>query len=154
MSDTDALLEAFRGDRNAVELAFALARIADVWDNLIDRDKPVGPADINQAFWIALVDIPRNPFYARHVQDLQPLIAQSIVNYQIANALQEAATNSEALNVANVLRYSVADVIVHMAFLCGGMSWAASVGPQLRMLCQKDTLKHFVEEMEAKRAPK
>lgn len=153
MSDTDTLLSAFRGNRDAVELAFSIARIADVWDNLIDRDKPVSNDEINQAFWIALVEIPRNPFYVRHVQDLQPLIAQSIVNYQIANTLQ-SEVDSEALNVANVLRYSVADVIVHMAFLCGGMSWAALVGPQLRMLCQKDTLKHFMEEMEAKRAPK
>lgn len=150
MSDRDILLHAYKGNTDAVELAFDLARIADVWDNLIDKDKPVGDDAIHRTFWIALVEIPRNPFYARHVTDLQPLIAQSILNYRIANVLQTSG-NAEGLNVANVLRYSVADVIVHMALLVGGIKWAAGIGPELRMLCQKDTLKAFVAEMEANR---
>ena len=153
MSDSEALAEAFCGDKDAVALAFHLARVADVWDNLIDRDKPVTPEDINDAFWLALVEIPRNQFYLRHMGHLQPLIAHSIFNYQIANAYETGAVPGEEAGVlAHVLRYSVADVIVHMAYLAGGRDWALKVGPRLRMLAQKDTLANFLAEMEAKHA--
>jgi hypothetical protein len=150
MSDRDELLRALRGNVDAVELAFMLAKVSHAYDDLVDRDKPVTDETIHETFWLALVEIPRNRFYQQNVLHLQPLIAQSIVSWRVANGLQKAV-DREALNVANVLRYAVADVIVHMAYLVGGPDWAAEVGPSLRMLCQKDTLEHFMAEMEVSR---
>lgn len=155
MIDTEKLLEFFRGNRSAVELAYYIAKVADIWDNLIDRDKGVSDSEINRAFWMCLVEIPRNPFYAAHFNNLQPIIAQSIINYGISNAYQAdsglVATREEADALSHVLRYSVADVIVHMAFIVGGIGWAEEVGPALRAMCQRDTLANFMAEMEAKR---
>mgnify|MGYP003395407320 CR=1 FL=1 len=155
MIDSEKLLTCFRGNRAAVELAFYIAKVADTWDNLIDRDKEVDDSEINRAFWMCLVDIPRNQFYMAHFNDLQPIIAQSIINYGISNVYQGDSglleTKDEALALAHVLRYSVADVIVHMAFIVGGADWAAGVGPELRAMCQRDTLANFMAEMEAKR---
>lgn len=148
--DRQALLHAFKGDEHAVDLAFMLATVSHVYDDLVDRDKPVPDEQVHRAFWLALVEIPRNRFYQGHVMHLQPLIAQAIVSWRVANELQRSA-DREALNVANVLRYAAADVIVHMAYLIGGPDWAAEVGPALRMLCQKDTLEHFMAEMEVSR---
>lgn len=144
MTDEQRLMEYFKGDKSAVRLALQIARLSHIWDDLIDRD-PVSDDEINEAFWIALVDIPTNPFYQQFAGSLQPVIATSIINYVTANSYERSKERAK-LELANVLRYSVADVILLMAILIGGREWGMRVAPELRMLCQKDTLSNYLKE--------
>ena len=41
MDDKAFMLHAFKGNQAAVDYVLAIARVADVWDNLIDKDVPV-----------------------------------------------------------------------------------------------------------------
>ena len=47
MNDIEFLKFAMQGDMDAVGLVVSVVKIADVWDNLIDGDKPVSKEDIN-----------------------------------------------------------------------------------------------------------
>lgn len=148
MKDIEYIHHAFQGNNAAIQLGMMIVKIADVWDNLIDGDVEVNNEDINQAFWYALVEIPRNPFYRAHVDELHPLFANGILNWHIANQLVKDAPDSKrAVEIAHVLRYSIGDVISHMAMLIGGVEWARKVGPELRMRCQRDTLENFSQEV-------
>ncbi|MBI4293630.1 MAG: hypothetical protein HY661_19310 [Betaproteobacteria bacterium] len=145
LNDREQLLRFFRGDEAAVELAFMLARISHIWDDLIDKDKPVSDHQVNAAFWLALVGVPANPFYQQHSEDLRPVMASGILNYAAANALERRG-DLHSLEIAHVIRYSIADTVLLMATLAGGYAWGMEVASDLRLLCQKDTFWNYLTE--------
>ena len=145
MNDIEFLTFAMQGDMDAVGLVMSVVKIADVWDNLIDGDKPVSKEDINNAFWLACVDIPRNPVYRKYQLDITTVFSTGIINWFVANKLQ--AGDEHAKQIAHVTRYSIADVSLYLATAIGGIEWAAEVGPELRLRSQKDRLENFLEEM-------
>jgi hypothetical protein len=145
MNDIEFLTFAMRGDMDAVGLVMSVVKIADVWDNLIDADKPVSKDDINQAFWLACVDIPRNPAYRKYQLDITAVFSMGIMNWHVANKLQDG--DDHAKQIAHVTRYSIADVSLYLATAIGGPDWAAEVGPELRLRSQKDRLENFLKEM-------
>ena len=149
MNDADFLRYAFRDNQAAIDFVRLIHDIAHLWDDLIDGDKDVSPAQINRAFFDALVGIPSNPFFRSCSDALLPVMAASCFNYQIANELQTTG-DGESLAIAHVLRYSVADVLVHVAFLLGGHEWVTQVGPEIRRRAQRDTFENFLNEMRGK----
>jgi hypothetical protein len=125
------LYEAVRGHADAIEFCITLVEVLHIWDDLIDKDKPVSPEKINQAFWKALVELPRNPFYAAHAHDLIPCLMTAIQNWHAANLME--ATESEAdKGIAFILRSSYADIVIQAAYLIGGCAWARVVTPKIR----------------------
>ncbi len=148
MNDREYMLHAFRGDLDAIRLIDDLRLIAGVWDDLYDGDKGLTKEQISKAFWAATVSIPSNPFYLRFASDLRPVMAVGIINWQIANEYEHGLHEERVL--AHVLRYSIADVATLIAMLIGGPEWVAAVGPELRRRSQKDTLQHYLGELEAR----
>jgi hypothetical protein len=146
MKDRDFMLHAFKGNQAAVDYVLMVARAADVWDNLIDRDAPVTDKDINDAFWLLAVEIPRNQFFQAFANDLLPVTATGILNWMTANGLERRAEHI-AIEIAHVIRYSIADVVMLAALLCGGREWAAEVGPELRLRSQRSDLNEYINSL-------
>ena len=148
MNDTAFMLHAFKGNQSAVDFVLMLARVADCWDNLIDRDVPVTDEAINNAFWILAVEFPGNAFYRAHIDDLRPVMATGIVNWMTANSMEcDDSLPHRAIEIAHVIRYSVADVVMMVALLCGGREWAAEVGPELRLRSQRSDLNEYINSL-------
>ena len=143
--DRQALMRYFHNDETAVELAFMLARLSHIWDDLIDKDKPVSDADINAAFWMALVQIPANDFYQQFGATLRPVMASAILNWIGANTLEKRG-NLHDIEVAHVTRYALADVLMLMATLIGGHTWGFECAADIRMLCQKNVFRDYLKE--------
>lgn len=150
MNDREFLFYAFKGDEHAVQFILDLTYVVGIWDDMIDRDKDIAPADVNTAFATAMIGMPRNPFFQRHANDLLPVMSIGVTNYLIANQYESGDIEARAL--AHVMRYSIVDVATHVATLIGGMAWAESVGPELRRRGQRDTLDNYLQEMEKKHA--
>lgn len=120
-----------KGDTHAEAFLHAIWLISQVWDDLIDRDKKVEPARINEAMWLALVGLPRNPFYVSNFQNLNSILATSILNWEYANQLEAEGTD-KALSIAFVLRSSYVDLLIMTALIIGGKSWADELVPAIR----------------------
>jgi hypothetical protein len=135
----------FKGDVDALDLAAMVCEISHVWDDLIDKDKPVSDDQINRAFWLALIAIPGNPFYARFGDTLRPVMATGILNWIAANALEKRGGEHE-MQIAHVTRYSVADVLMLIATLIGGQQWGFEAAADIRLMCQKNTLRDYLKE--------
>ncbi len=150
MTDRDFMLYAFKGNESAVAFVLLLAAVADVWDNLIDGDVEVSNGDINDAFWRILVELPRNAFYRGNTDELLPVLATGILNWRIANNLERDYTEGRPLEIAHVIRYSIADIAILTACLAGGPEWAALVGPELRLRSQRSDFKEYVQSLAAK----
>lgn len=122
------------GDRAAFELAANLIEISNVWDDLIDRE-PISGSAVNTAFYVALIDLPANPFYQRHAAVLIPLMQAAIVDFLCANHW-ENAQDAHGLELAHVLRYGIARVVGHIVLLARGMEFSMRVLPAFyKVLC-------------------
>lgn len=134
-----------QGNRSAVELCMAITYIAHLWDDLVDRDAPRTPAEINQGFIMALCGLPANAFYDQHRFQLQPVFLNAILQWMDANNLER----SEAVHdrqMAWMLRASIIQIFCFCAYLIGGFDWYLQVGPDMRKLYQ-ETFNEFNEEM-------
>ncbi len=122
-----------KGDPDAIGFILDIHRIAEVWDDLIDRDVTPHPAAINDAFHAALIQIPRNPFFQRNFSLLSPLLEIALIDWQTATAF-ETSGDREKLRTAFVLRCGLLSLTTMSARILGGPIWAQSVNAELRAL--------------------
>src|SRR5690554_4054387 len=103
------------GDPNAVAFLLDIFNIGEVWDDLIDQDKPVSPDDINKAFYTALITLPNNPFYRAYMPQLSGIMVSGIHAWLDANKLEKGDANDKAY--AYVLRVWYMELITLVAQL-------------------------------------
>lgn len=133
-------------DADAMRFCLQLMDLIHVWDDLIDKDREVDDTTINRAMLTALVDIPLNPFYHRHIQTLAPLMLNAFLQWQDANSMEVSDAPDSDLNMAWMLRASVYQIFAFCAFLTGGMDYALRVGPTIRRM-YGETLEQYKQEM-------
>jgi hypothetical protein len=133
----------FGGDAAAVALCLDLLAVAHTWDDLVDGDKPVSPAEINAVFKRLLIDIPRNPFYRACQDELMPLLQNVFLQWQAANVFEAERSN---LPKAYMLRAGIYQIFAYVAWLIGGDDHAALVSPQVWRL-YGENLADFEREM-------
>ncbi len=90
------MLEWFDGDASAVEFMVAISEIAELWDDLIDKDKELTKAEIDSALFTALVTLPCNQFFNANKQFLMPLILQWINAWQDSVELEKGGESDRA----------------------------------------------------------
>jgi len=124
-------LEWMLGDTNAYSFIRALMQIIEAWDDCIDQDQPHSPDQINEAFTLALIGLPNNPFYERHKSVLMPLMVLCANAYQDSNRLAESGETKHR-NLAFHLRNMALEFYPLCAFLVGGWDHMRKVSPEIR----------------------
>ena len=114
-----AKLEWFGGNQAALEMYCLFSELSHTWDDLVDKDKDVSEDQTNQAFAIALVYLPANPFYQQIQPQILPMWLTVISAYQTANAF-EKAKEAHGLEIAHTLRYAAGNIIAYAMFVCLG----------------------------------
>ena len=132
------------GDADAADFLIMFFMMCHLWDDLIDKDVERTDDDINRAFWVALVDIPRNRYYRRFEPEITPLMAVAIQEWFAANKL-EAGNRRD---IAYTLRCSIVSLIHQAAEYCGGYEWASKVGEENRLKSQSETLEEYTKELD------
>lgn len=151
-TDVQALYAwALKGNAEAVAFFDGMTKVAQVWDDLIDRDRQTTPAEINEAFWLALVLLPRNAFYRANFAELGPLVASAIVNWHGANALEQDGSDAD-LDIAFVARSEYVNLLLQAALLVGGMDWAIAVAPVVRRHCHSEGREAYRTHLAAQKA--
>lgn len=138
MNLPDKLLEFVRGDREAFAFLMDVHEIVEVWDDLIDKDKPVSDAVLNGTFYRALITLPRNGFYQRNFSLLNPVFEAAIMDWWTASRFE---SNREELETAYTLRCGFYMLTVMSARIIGGLEWAKEVGAEVRKM--GDTLAEY-----------
>ena len=150
MTFADSLRVALQNDEAAVEFLTMVREVSHTWDDLIDKDRDVTPAQIHRAFWIAFVGLRENPFFARHQPVLLPILEVGIFNFIASCDLERQRGHSRQL--AHTARYAVGDVAMVVARLVGGLDWALAQAPALKLLMQPEAFELFDKEMEVRYA--
>jgi hypothetical protein len=102
---------------------------------------------ISEAFRIALLKIPTNPFWVTHRTTLLPLCAAGILAWHGANTI-EMTGKTELLHVSHSTRYSLCDALPVICAICRGWEFARVHAAELRLMHQRDSLAHYLSEHE------
>ncbi|MCG7931974.1 MAG: hypothetical protein N0E44_18230 [Candidatus Thiodiazotropha lotti] len=135
MNDQELFHSVTNGDESAIAFMQVLSEVSQIWDDLIDRDKDVTNDSINQAFIALISTIPRNRFYIDNFSEVQPLIEGAILDWLTANEFENEGGD---LNVSFVLRDNLANVLIGVAKILGGMNHAISLSPRIRQYVHGD----------------
>ena len=106
-------LEWFGGNQSAVDFLVALSSIAELWDDLVDKDKQPSRKEIDAVFWNALVTLPTNEFFNQNRAFLMPLVIQSINAWQDSVELESGNANDRAYALTlRIISLQIAPMIV------------------------------------------
>ncbi len=131
MIDVRDLERFMQGDLEAVRLVADLYQVLHCWDDLIDRDRTVSDGQINTAFWTVLCELPTNPFYLRHQQQLTPVVRNILIDW-IDSTTLERTFGEDGRAYAYGLRASLATLVSQCSWLIGGYGWMREVSMEIR----------------------
>lgn len=135
----------FKGDEAAVNFIVDLFASWHIWDDLIDKDKPVSDEDVNLSFINAYIKLPRNYFYQANFKTLNPLMENAILSWMAANQLEK---NKENLELSYALRNNYLSIITACAGIIGGDDWAIEVAIDVqKKMAKNDSFEAYAKEL-------
>lgn len=141
--------EVCAGHEDAEAFLTAMVGVLHIWDDLIDKDKPITDDMVNAAFWDALITLPRNTFYMRHFGDLNPILVTAIMSWKTANGFEH---EEKDLDIAFIIRSAYVDLILMTALLCGGRTHAERLAPGIRRVAHSEGFELYQENLAAEKA--
>ena len=126
----DRRLAWFGGDQDAVNMYRMFVDLSHAWDDLVDGDKEIDESRINNAFMIALVYLPSNPFYRKIQDQVLPMWAMIVSAYEVANKF-EKDKDPHGLEISHGLRYATGHIVAYAITVCIGQEKAKEVLPDM-----------------------
>jgi hypothetical protein len=135
----------YQGNNNAKKLSFDLLKIAHIWDDLIDRDKPVSDEDINEVFLMSIFEIHNNPLWFQC--GLNHHVLNVFLRWRDATKIErDKSSTDNDLDKCYMMRAGIYDIFVVIAYHLHGIKWAAEVGPLVRRFYGEE-LSSYKEEV-------
>ena len=142
----DAKLIEWTVDRSALWFIRQFGDICEVFDDLIDKDKPVTDADIARTLFVALTELPINPFFDKYKHQLIPIIVTGINAWLDANKLEKGSPNDRVFSY--VLRDWYAELIAYVIYICRGRDYMQAVSMEVRsFFTHHETLEQYRENL-------
>lgn len=132
------------GDKQAIAFLVQFGDFCEVIDDLWDGDKVVTKDDLTRILFVALTEMPLNPFFDRFKGQLVPVMVTGINAWLDANALEGGDDNQKAF--AYVLRDWYAELISFVIYLARGREYMRSVSMEVRhFFTHQETLEQYKE---------
>lgn len=132
------MLKWMNGNQNAVDCVVGLSRISETWDDLIDRDKEVGPEAINQAFVTAAIDLQVNPFYKENESLFFAMNVTGINAWMDATKLEKSDDKKWRM-LSFYIRNFAYEIMTIAAFRAGGWEHLRKVSLEMRQFCAHES---------------
>lgn len=143
----------FGGRTPAVIFIILIFQVLHIYDDLIDQDRPPSSEDLHKCFWIVLIELPLDPFYRKHEAVLRPLLMNSILNWRVANNLENSQEqNRRHLGVAWILRAAYLDLLSMSLALERGVEYSINAGQLLRDWAHAETFESYLINLEKEKA--
>lgn len=123
-------LEWFGGNQDALNLYRMFVDLSHTWDDLVDKNVDVPENEINNAFMIALLYMPTNPFYRRIQEQIMPMWLTVISAYETGNHF-EREKDEHGIEIAHTLRYATGHIVAYMVHVCVGREKAKEIMPEV-----------------------
>ena len=134
------------GDVDAVRFFLDFSHFVEIYDDLVDQDKPISTGDLNYALFAVLCYMPSNPFFLQHRLTLTPLIFTSINAWADANEFQHGTMSEKAL--AYGLKGGCVEVLLSIISITRGVEYMRSVSAEVRrMVMAHEAFEKYLEEV-------
>lgn len=134
------------GDTNAVSFLLDVFNVGEIWDDLIDGDKPVSHHDISVAFTTALIRLPANPFYQAYQKQLSGCMTSGIHAWLDANEYEKHGTDNDKA-YSYVLRVWYMELITLVCELLHGFDYTRAISMDVRRFFTHETLDEYKEKL-------
>lgn len=135
-----------KGNQSAISFFMESSLLAHFFDDLIDKDCSISKDEIQLNLWRSMITLPRNEFYRNNFNELNPLVASSILNWIAANEL-EKTDSSEDKEISFIIRSEYVNLLIHSALIVGGLAWANEITPKIRRFWHDETLAGYKENL-------
>lgn len=136
------------GNRDAALFVAMVFRVFHAWDDLIDKDALLTDEEINMAFYLAMVQIPRNPFYRANFAELSPIVSQAIANWMYATHAEREAPSEATF----IVRSSYVDVLLKAAEIVGGLNYAVAAQHSIREWFHAEGYAQYLQNLQQEAA--
>ena len=143
-AERDRRLQEWVGDERAVEFLLVYGDACELFDDLIDRDKPVEDDHVVRVMFNLLTELPLNPFFERYKLSLIPALVIGMNAWLDANRLESGDSNDQAF--AYVLRDVYCEVVALVVYLTRGRDYMREHSLEIRRFFTKhETLDQYRE---------
>lgn len=133
-------------DRHAIQFILDFSDTCELFDDLIDKDKPIGDDHVIRVLFKVLTEMPLNPFFDRYKGQLVPIIVTGINAWLDANTLEGG--NDNDLVFAYVLRDWYMEFVAYIIYLVRGRDYMRSVSMDVRhFFTHHETLDEYRDKM-------
>lgn len=139
-------LQEWIGDRHAIQFILAFADACELFDDIIDKDKPVGDDHATRVLFSLLTELPLNPFFDAFKQQLIPIIITGINAWLDSNELEKGDENDQVF--AYVLRDWYMEFVSYVIYLARGRDYMREVSMEVRhFFTHHETLDAYREKL-------
>ena len=138
--------------RNDIEALTFLAHVHDVAhiaDDIADGDMDNVARGVETLMAITMVCVPQDPFYKKHFDKLQPIVANAITHWAVANEYERTG-DVAMFDRAFVLRSMYATLLTTAAEIIGGpvngIHWAREVGIRVWREWTDENISSYTQE--------
>jgi hypothetical protein len=134
------------GDQNAIAFIVQFGDFCEVIDDLWDGDKEVTKDDLTRILFVALTEMPLNPFFDGFKGQLIPVMVTGINAWLDANTMESGSENDKVF--AYVLRDWYAELIAFVIYLARGRDYMRSVSMEVRhFFTHQETLEQYKADL-------
>ena len=136
--------------KDAIEWLLEAYNSIQVLDDVKDKDyDKITDESFDSMVWFLLVGCPINPFYVQHKHILVPVIANALMKWNAANAVEKKGLPSE---VSFVWRAAYYDLVLCVATICHGRVNAGIMAPSIMGIYSESFEKYKQEFSETSNA--
>lgn len=141
----NAKLQEWVQDPNAIRFIIDFADTCELFDDMIDRDKPLEDAHIVRVLFKVLTEIPMNPFFDCFKSQLVPIIITGINAWLDSTELENGSDNDKVF--AYVLRDWYMEFVAYVVYLTRGRDYMRSISMDIRQFfTHHETLEEYKEK--------
>lgn len=139
-------LQEWIGDPHAISFILAFADACELFDDIIDRDKPIDDGHAVRVLFSLLTELPLNPFFDAFKQQLIPILITGINAWLDANELEKGTNNDQVF--AYVLRDWYMEFVSYVIYLARGRDFMRGVSMEVRrFFTHHETLEAYQEKL-------
>lgn len=139
-------LQEWIGDPHAINFILAFADACELFDDLIDKDKPIADDHVVRVLFSLITELPLNPFFDHYKHQLIPILVTGINAWLDANELEKGTENDRVF--AYVLRDWYMEFVSFVIYLARGREYMREVSMDVRhFFTHHETLEAYREKL-------
>lgn len=115
----EVLLKIAAGNHDALRWMWSVWCFTHLYDDLVDRDKPVEANDAARELMRFIEQMALNPFFRAHAASLTTLLVSAVNRWMMGDKMAKSERGDERV-MARAVRCGDVDLYLHVAYLIGG----------------------------------